>query len=39
MEQAMKEKEKFKILYRESLLKQNIKEAVKKVPIEKIKKI
>ncbi len=38
MEQAMKEKEKFKILYRESLLKQKIKEAVKKVPIEKIKK-
>ena len=38
MEQAMKEKEKFKILYRESLLKQSIKEAVKKLPIEKIKK-
>ncbi len=38
MDQAMKEKEKFKILYRESLLKQSIKEAVKKLPIEKIKK-
>ncbi len=37
IDNGKKEREKFKILYRENLFKEDIKNAVKKIPIEKIK--